>query len=108
MTRDIAAIREREAGTGEETWTHLADLTTDNAKWLARYADQADADRTALLALLDEAAAALRGTRRGYVYEEHYEIPCWCEVAVGNPMMSGHSRACFTTRAVLAKLEGDT
>jgi len=85
MTRDIAAIREREAGTGEETWTHLADLTTDNAKWLARYADQADADRTALLALLDEAAAALRGM-----------LPptgCTC----------GH---CNRARAVLAKLEG--
>jgi hypothetical protein len=36
----------------------------------------------------------------------HHE-PCWCECAIGNPMMTEHSRACVAARAAIAKAEGN-
>ena len=44
----------------------------------------------------DEAAEVVRSLRRG---------SCWCEMAIGNPMVRGHSSACLAAQKWLAERE---
>ncbi len=40
---------------------------------------------------------ALKGVKRG---------ECWCEMAVGNPMVHKHAPQCLNAQAVIKKVEG--
>ncbi len=40
---------------------------------------------------------ALKGVKRG---------SCWCEMAVGNPMVHSHSPQCLNAQVVIDNLEG--
>jgi hypothetical protein len=65
--------------------TEVADVLTDNVFDLNLIA--------AALDLLD----ALKGLYRG---------DCFCEMAIDNPMLSGHTAACKNAVAAIAKAEG--
>ncbi len=32
---------------------------------------------------------------------------CWCEIAIGNPMVKSHSEACERARAFIERAEGN-
>jgi len=87
MSTDIAAIREH-----HDTWAKYKDTPNDGSDdgrfgWSMHYAPS---DRAALLALLDEAAAALRDALNPLTYR----LPEEANAAIG------------AIETVLAKLEG--
>lgn len=54
---------------------------------------------------LHEAAPELLAALEGLVVDDSGG-PCWCECAIGNPMMGGkHSAACLAARAVISKTQ---
>ena len=50
----------------------------------------------ARVTLLAELLAVLKALQRG---------SCWCEMGIGNPMMSRHSQACLAAQAAIAKAD---
>ena len=49
------------------------------------------------LLILAELLTVLKALKRG---------DCWCEMGIGNPMMSRHSPGCLSAQAAIAKAEG--
>lgn len=55
-------------------------------------------ENAALMAAAPDLSAALRGLALG--------SDCWCQMAIGNPMVREHSPACVAARKAVAKAEG--
>lgn len=56
------------------------------------YVDKLDAENTRLHSINKDLVKALEGVKRG---------SCWCEMGIGNPMMTSHSRQCGVARSTL-------
>jgi len=48
---------------------------------------------------IDRARVVLEGLKRGEIYGQG----CWCEHAIGNPMVQEHSRACIAAREYVGR-----
>lgn len=47
----------------------------------------------------EKTVAILEGLKRGEIYGQG----CWCEHAIGNPMVQEHSRACIAAREYVGR-----
>lgn len=87
---------------GSSDWS-IGPADDPQARRIASVWDRDDARAEAnvrLIAAAPELLAALKLLARG-----NGQL-CFCEMAIGNPMLKEHSRACVNARAAIQKAEG--